>query len=70
MENKNVMMHNDNRNKINIGIIGVGAVITAYILKKHVVNNNTSDNKCFGLKNTDESIFDFEQFKREYEIND
>lgn len=58
MGNKNVIM---NRNDLSflktIGVIGLGISIV-YILKKYVIDTFNDDDECFGLRNTDDSIFD------------
>lgn len=57
MGNKNVIMNrNDSSLSKAIGIIGFGIAI-AYLLKKYVIDK-FNDDECFGLKNTDDSIFD------------
>lgn len=57
MGNKNVII---NRNDLSflktIGVVGFGIAV-AYILKKYVIDE-FNDDECFGLRNTDDSIFD------------
>lgn len=57
MKNKNVITNRNDLSFLNvIGFIGLGISI-AYILKKYVIDK-FNDDECFGLRNTDDSIFD------------
>ena len=70
MGNKNAMVimnKNDKSFLKVIGVVGLGAAVT-YLLKKYVIDE-FNDDECFGLRNTDDSIFDFEKYKEEYDHN-
>ena len=57
MGNKNVIMNRNDKSFLKtIGVIGLGISIV-YILKKYVIDT-FNDDECFGLRNTDDSIFD------------
>lgn len=57
MGNKNVIMNRNDKSFLKtIGVVGFGIAV-AYILKKYVIDK-FNDDECFGLRNTDDSIFD------------
>lgn len=57
MGNKNVIINRNYLSFLNIiRFIGLGISIV-YILKKYVIDK-FNDDECFGLRNTDDSIFD------------